>query len=290
MTTTRSSRRSRGQDLEPQEIYDRIAQGSAAGVRCAGRRSTVTRTAATASSRSRWRPTSPSTPSARSRWRTSTGRRVNRPNLMIKIPVPRRASAIEQAIYEGINVNVTLLFAVEAYERVAEAYLRGLERRQDEGLPARRQLGRLRSSSPAWTPTSIRSSRSSDAPIWRARRPWPTPAPPIAASRRSSAGLAGRHCVTPARTVQRPLWASTGTKNAELLGRHVRRGLVGAHTVNTMPMATMMAFGRPRQRHRADRRERPERGPGRAGRGGDRHGAGDRRAARRRASSSSRTR
>src|SRR5947209_685535 len=61
---------------------------------------------------------------------------VNRPNLMIKIPgTPEGVPAIEQAIYEGINVNVTLLFAVQAYERVAEAYLRGLERRQDEGLP-----------------------------------------------------------------------------------------------------------------------------------------------------------
>src|SRR5579863_7431679 len=61
---------------------------------------------------------------------------VNRPNLMIKIPgTPEGVPAIEQAIYEGINVNVTLLFAVEAYERVADAYLRGLERRQREQLP-----------------------------------------------------------------------------------------------------------------------------------------------------------
>src|SRR5947209_6117764 len=60
---------------------------------------------------------------------------VKRPNLMIKIPgTPAGIPAIEQAIYEGINVNVTLLFAVEAYERVAEAYIRGLERRQNEGL------------------------------------------------------------------------------------------------------------------------------------------------------------
>ena len=62
---------------------------------------------------------------------------------MIKIPgTPEGVSAIEQAIYEGINVNVTLLFAVEAYETVAEAYLRGLERRQAEGLALRRQLRR----------------------------------------------------------------------------------------------------------------------------------------------------
>ncbi len=59
---------------------------------------------------------------------------VDRPNVMIKIPgTAEGVDAIEQAIYEGINVNVTLLFAVEAYEAVARAYIRGLERRHAEG-------------------------------------------------------------------------------------------------------------------------------------------------------------
>src|SRR4051812_9249298 len=60
--------------------------------------------------------------------------RVDRPNVMIKIPgTPEGVPAIEQAIYEGINVNVTLLFSVEAYATVAEAYIRGLERRREDG-------------------------------------------------------------------------------------------------------------------------------------------------------------
>ena len=60
--------------------------------------------------------------------------RVDRPNVMIKIPgTDEGVPAIEQAIYEGINVNVTLLFAVEAYAKVAEAYIRGLERRHAAG-------------------------------------------------------------------------------------------------------------------------------------------------------------
>jgi transaldolase len=59
---------------------------------------------------------------------------VNRPNLMIKIPgTSEGVDAIEQAIYEGINVNVTLLFAVEHYDAIAHAYIRGLERRHAEG-------------------------------------------------------------------------------------------------------------------------------------------------------------
>src|SRR5919202_191584 len=59
--------------------------------------------------------------------------RVDRPNVMIKIPGTEEGlPAIEQAIYEGINVNVTLLFSVEAYAKVAEAFIRGMERRRDE--------------------------------------------------------------------------------------------------------------------------------------------------------------
>src|SRR5947209_4365463 len=61
---------------------------------------------------------------------------LGRRNTMIKIPgTPEGVGAIEQALYEGININITLLFAVDAYEAVAEAYLRALERRQAEGLP-----------------------------------------------------------------------------------------------------------------------------------------------------------
>src|SRR4051812_27204226 len=60
--------------------------------------------------------------------------RVDRPNLMVKIPgTPEGVPAIEQAIFEGINVNVTLLFSVESYAKVAEAYIRGLERRREDG-------------------------------------------------------------------------------------------------------------------------------------------------------------
>ena len=59
---------------------------------------------------------------------------VDRPNVMSKIPgTDECVPAVEAAIAEGINVNVTLLFSVEAYERVAEAYIRGMERRKDAG-------------------------------------------------------------------------------------------------------------------------------------------------------------
>src|SRR3954453_22401575 len=112
--------------------------------------------------------------------------RVDRPTVMIKIPGPAEGvPAIEQAIYEGINVNVTLLFAVESYAQVAEAYIRGLERRREEGkwlavgsgasFAGRRArcsrccVGRP-SSSRAWTARRTSASRRSGTPSSRARR------------------------------------------------------------------------------------------------------------------------
>ena len=69
---------------------------------------------------------------------------VDRPNLMIKIPATDEGiPAIEEALYEGLNVNVTLLFAVSYYERVMEAFIRAMERRHDGRPPARPPLGRL---------------------------------------------------------------------------------------------------------------------------------------------------
>src|SRR5581483_2130772 len=68
---------------------------------------------------------------ARRLWQT-----VNRPNVMVKIPgTPEGIPAIEATLYEGLNINITLLFAVSAYEEVAWAFIRALERRAAEGKP-----------------------------------------------------------------------------------------------------------------------------------------------------------
>jgi transaldolase len=121
--------------LEAQEIYDRLAQRDVqlacdvlAGVRrdSGGTDGFVSLEVAPEIAHD----TERTLDMARVYWKA-----VDRKNLMIKIPgTVEGVPAIEQAIYEGINVNVTLLFAVEAYERVAEAYIRGLERRHEEGL------------------------------------------------------------------------------------------------------------------------------------------------------------
>jgi transaldolase len=63
-------------------------------------------------------------------------KRVNRPNLMVKIPGTNEGvPAIEECIAEGININVTLIFAIEYYEKTAQAFIRGLQRRIEKGLP-----------------------------------------------------------------------------------------------------------------------------------------------------------
>ncbi|HLH64390.1 MAG TPA: transaldolase [Solirubrobacteraceae bacterium] len=168
--------------------------------------------------------------------------RVDRPNLMIKIPgTEEGVAAIEQAIYEGINVNVTLLFAVDAYERVAEAYLRGLERRQAEGLSlgvasvASFFVSRVDTAVDERLQALGREDLLGRAAIANARL----------AYRRFGAIFSGPRWEALHRAgagVQRPLWASTGVKNPRYPDTMYVEELVAPHTVNTMPLATLQAF------------------------------------------------
>jgi len=167
---------------------------------------------------------------------------VGRRNLMIKIPgTPEGVPAIEQAIYEGINVNVTLLFAVEAYERVAEAYIRGLERRQAEGLPL--DVRSVASFFVSRVDTNVdkklqqlgRSDLAGTAAVANARRAYRRFKEIFAGGRWEALRHAGA-------AVQRPLWASTGTKNPDYSDVKYVEELIAPHTVNTMPMATILAF------------------------------------------------
>jgi transaldolase/glucose-6-phosphate isomerase len=173
---------------------------------------------------------------ARTYWKA-----LHRPNVMIKIPgTPEGVGAIEQAIYDGINVNVTLLFSVESYQAVAEAYIRGLERRQAEDLSL--DINSVASFFVSRVDTNVdrkledlgRSDLAGTGALANAR----------AAYRRFREIFSGprwdglRHAGA---AVQRPLWASTGTKNPNYPDTMYVDGLVGAHTVNTMPMATLLA-------------------------------------------------
>ena len=174
---------------------------------------------------------------ARTYWKALT-----RPNVMIKIPgTPEGTKAIEQAIYEGINVNVTLLFAVSAYEAVAEAYISALERRHAEGKSL--DVNSVASFFVSRVDTNVdrkladlgRPELAGKAALANARAAYRRFQQLFSGPRWEALEQAGA-------AVQRPLWASTGVKNPQYPDTMYVDGLIGAHTVNTMPMATLHAF------------------------------------------------
>ena len=186
---------------------------------------------------------------ARRLWRT-----VARENLMIKVPgTPEGIPAVQQLISEGINVNVTLLFAQEAYEQVAAAYHGGLESLARRGA----DLGKVASVA------SFFISRIDTAmDNWIAKRLGASLNPGEQARLRS---LLGKVAIASAKRTyqkyldilrgdrwqelsrhgaqtQRLLWASTGTKNPNYCDVLYVEELIGPDTVNTMPPATLDAF------------------------------------------------
>ena len=167
--------------------------------------------------------------------------RVSRSNVMIKIPgTPEGVTAIEQAIYEGINVNVTLLFSVSAYERVADAYLKGLERRlaEDKSLDvasvASFFVSRMDTAVDKRLEALGREDLYGKAAIANARLAYRTFEQIFSGPRWEGLHHAGAH-------VQRPLWASTGVKSDRYPDTMYIDQLVGPHAVNTMPLATLEA-------------------------------------------------
>jgi transaldolase/glucose-6-phosphate isomerase len=192
---------------------------------------------------------------------------VARPNVMIKVPATAAGiPAIRQLISEGINVNVTLLFAREAYERVAEAYIQGLEARRAAG-GAIEHVASVASFFVSRIDTAVdalleeRLKTASDG------------------ERTRLAGLLGKVAIANAKLAyesykrifhgprwdalasagartQRVLWASTGTKNPRYSDVLYVEELIGPDTVNTVPPDTLAAF-RDHGRTRASLEEDP---------------------------------
>ncbi|CAN5474621.1 bifunctional transaldolase/phosoglucose isomerase [soil metagenome] len=167
--------------------------------------------------------------------------RVGRANVMIKIPGTSEClPAIEQAIYEGINVNVTLLFSVPAYATVAEAFIRGLERRRERGLDVNVHsvasffVSRVDSEVDKRLEEIGRSDLQGQAAVANARAAYLRFEQLFAGERFAALREAGA-------SVQRPLWASTGVKNPAYSETKYVEELVGPQTVNTMPMQTLLA-------------------------------------------------
>src|SRR5437870_4577385 len=179
---------------------------------------------------------------------------VGRENLMVKIPgTPEGVPAIEQMISEGININVTLLFAQEAYERVAQAYLRGLERFAAAGGDLSRVasvasffVSRIDASIDSLAATKLKTATD---PAEHAALEGIIGKVAIANARRTYqrykeiyrapqwAALAAKKAQT-----QRLLWASTSTKNPAYRDVIYVEELIGRDTVDTVPTATFDAF------------------------------------------------
>jgi transaldolase/glucose-6-phosphate isomerase len=167
--------------------------------------------------------------------------RVDRPNLMIKIPgTDEGVPAIEEAVAGGINVNVTLLFSVESYRSIAEAYIRGMERRLDAGEPlnvhsvASFFVSRVDTEVDKRLADSGHEDLRGLAAIANARAAYAAFKEMFEGER--FAGLREAGC-----PVQRPLWASTGVKDPRYPETKYVESLVAPHTVNTMPMPTLLA-------------------------------------------------
>ena len=176
---------------------------------------------------------------------------------MIKIPATDEGiPAIEEALYEGLNVNVTLLFAVGAYERVMEAFVRAMERRHEEGKPLDRHsvasffVSRVDTEVDKRLEALGRTDLAGRAGLANARAAYLAFQRVFEGERFAALREAG--C-----PVQRPLWASTGVKNPQYPETLYVDGLVGPHTVNTMPLPTLLAA---RAGGRGDRRD-GRRGP-----------------------------
>src|SRR4051794_31878042 len=167
--------------------------------------------------------------------------RVDRPNLMIKIPgTEEGVPAIEQAIFEGINVNVTLLFSVDSYARIAEAYIKGMERRKEAGESL--DVHSVASFFVSRVDTEVdkrlaelgREDLRGIAAIANARAAYQRFKELFRGERFADLREAGA-------PVQRPLWASTGVKDPQYPETKYIDSLVAPDTVNTMPMPTLLA-------------------------------------------------
>jgi len=179
---------------------------------------------------------------------------VARPNLMIKIPAtPAGIPAIEKALTEGININITLIFSLDSYKAVTEAYLNALESRNAEGqdishiasvasffvsrvdtLVDKLLEEKVKASSDASEQAHLKSLEGKAA-IANARVVYQEFKRIFSTPRFETLKHSGAH-------VQRPLWASTSTKNPAYRDVLYAEELLGPDTVDTMPMETIVNF------------------------------------------------
>jgi transaldolase len=161
------------------------------------------------------------------------------PNLFIKVPgTPEGIPAIEELIFAGVPVNVTLLFSREHYQATAEAYLRGIERRKDAGrdLDVASVASVFISRWDAAVTGKLPADLHGQLGVAIAKRTYRAYRQLLASDRWQELAAAGAK-------PQRLLWASTGTKDPSLADTYYIHALAAQQTINTMPEKTLLAFG-----------------------------------------------
>jgi len=177
---------------------------------------------------------------------------VDRPNVMVKVPgTVEGAKAVRQLTANGINVNITLLFAIEKYQSVIDAYMAGLEDRLSAGksvdtihsvasffvsrvdTEVDKRIDAMSKSDP--NRKAVLAPLAGKAAIANAKLAYKLFQESIASPRWKALAAKGA-------TVQRPLWASTSTKNPAYRDVMYVEQLIGPETVNTMPPQTIDAF------------------------------------------------
>jgi transaldolase len=180
-------------------------------------------------------------------------RAVNRPNAMIKIPGTREGlPAITRTLAAGINVNVTLLFSVSRYEEVVSAFLDGLEARVARGEPVA-EVASVASFFVSRMDTKVDAllDAAGAPPELRGTAAIANACTAYAAFQRRFAESRWAALAARGARVQRPLWASTSTKDPRYPDVYYVEALIAPSTVNTMPPATFAAYrdhGRPEVR------------------------------------------
>jgi len=179
---------------------------------------------------------------------------VNRPNLMIKIPgTPEGIPAIRQALTEGININITLIFSIDDYRQVAEAYITALEERNAAGqdishiasvasffvsrvdtLVDKLLEDKIKATNDKTEQQKLKSLEGKAA-VANARLVYEEFKHIFGTPRFETLRHSGAH-------VQRPLWASTSTKNPAYRDVLYAEELIGPNTVDTMPLETVENF------------------------------------------------
>ncbi len=169
---------------------------------------------------------------------------IDRPNLMVKVPAtPEGIPAIEELVSQGRNINITLIFSLDAYEKVAEAYIRGLERYSEQGGDVSK-IASVASFFVSRVDTLVDKllAGKPEEETLRGKAGIANSKMAYARFQRIFSGPRWEALAKRGAHVQRVLWASTSTKDPRYPDTMYPDALIGPHTVDTMPDKTIDAF------------------------------------------------